>query len=200
MALYRRSQTGDGDYLDMSMTDSLMSWNPHIVSEVLAHARPPDLARERLYGGAAFYNIYATADERYIVLSGAEMNFAENLLSALGRTDLIELCRAPWGPAQDPVKQFLRETFATRTLAEWDAWLADKGVCYAPVLNLHEAWQQGFLRERGMIEPGIDGVERLDPLPRGTGSPIGVSRRPRCGYGPRTRADRLCGRRTQAPV
>ncbi len=161
MALYRRSQTGDGDYLDMSMTDSLMSWNPHIVSEVLAHARPPGLARERLYGGAAFYNIYATADERYIVLSGAEMNFAENLLSALGRTDLIELCRAPWGPAQDPVKQFLRETFATRTLAEWDAWLADKGVCYAPVLNLHEAWQQGFLRERGMIEPGIDGVERL---------------------------------------
>lgn len=161
MALFRRAQTGHGDYLDMAMTDSLMSWNPHIVSEVIAHERPPQLAHERLYGGAAFYNVYATADERYIVLSGAEMNFAENLLTALGRADLIDSCRAPWGPAQDPVKQFLRETFATRTLAEWDAWLADKGVCYAPVLNLHEAWQQDFLRERGMIDAGIDGVERL---------------------------------------
>lgn len=161
MALFRRAQTGQGDYLDMAMTDSLMSWNPHIVSEVIAHERPPQLAHERLYGGAAFYNVYATADERYIVLSGAEMNFAENLLTALGRADLIDTCRAPWGPAQDPVKQFLGKTFATRTLAEWDAWLADKGVCYAPVLNLHEAWQQDFLRERGMIEAGIDGVERL---------------------------------------
>lgn len=161
MALFRRERTGEGDYLDMAMTDSLMSWNPHIVSEVIAHDRSPDLAAERLYGGAAFYNVYATADERYIVLSGAEMNFAENLLSALGRPDLIDVCRAPWGPAQDPVKQFLHATFATRTLAEWDAWLADKGVCYAPVLNLHEAWQQGFLRERGMIEAGADGVERL---------------------------------------
>lgn len=161
MALFRRERTGEGDYLDMAMTDSLMSWNPHIVSEVIAHDRSPDLAAERLYGGAAFYNVYATADERYIVLSGAEMNFAENLLSALGRPDLIDVCRAPWGPAQDPVKQFLHATFATRTLAEWDAWLADKGVCYAPVLNLHEAWQQGFLRERGMIETGADGVERL---------------------------------------
>ncbi len=161
MALYRRAQTGVGDYLDMAMTDSLMSWNPHIVSEVIANEQAPDIAHERLYGGAAFYNVYATADDRYIVLSGAEMNFAANLLNALGRADLIEVCRAPWGPAQEPVKQFLRETFATRTLAEWDAWLADKGVCYAPVLNLHEAWQQDFLRERGMIERGIDGVERL---------------------------------------
>ncbi|MGR9090084.1 MAG: CaiB/BaiF CoA transferase family protein [Gammaproteobacteria bacterium] len=161
MALFRRSQTGLGDFLDMSMTDSLMSWNPHIVSEVIAHDQPPDLAHERLYGGAAFYNVYATADDRYIVLSGAEMNFATSLLSALGRPDLIAICRAPWGPAQDPVKQFLRETFLTRTLADWDAWLADKGVCYAPVLNLNEAWQQEFLRERGMIETGLDGVERL---------------------------------------
>jgi len=161
MALLRRAQTGQGDCLDMSMTDSLMSWNPHIVSNVLAAGEPPDLERERLYGGAAFYNVYATADGRHVVLSGAEMNFVENLLTALGRPDLVDVCRRPWGPEQDPVKAFLTATFATRTLDEWDTWLADKGVCYAPVLNLHEAWQQGYLRERGMIETGADGVERL---------------------------------------
>ena len=161
MALYRREQTGHGDFIDMSMTDSLMSWNPHIISNVLAADRPPDLERERLYGGAAFYNVYRTADDRHLVLSGAEMNFVENLLTALERPDLIELCRLPWGPDQDPVKTFLSETFATRTLTEWDAWLADKGVCYAPVLDLHEGWQEPYLRERGMISKGADGVERL---------------------------------------
>ena len=171
MALYRREQTGQGDFIDMSMTDSLMSWNPHIISNVLAEGRPPDLERERLYGGAAFYNVYRTADGRHIVLSGAEMNFVENLLTALERPDLVEVCRRPWGPDQDAVKTFLRKTFATRTLAEWDAWLADKRVCYAPVLDLHEAWQEPYLRERGMVSIGADGVERL-------GTPVKFRREP----------------------
>jgi crotonobetainyl-CoA:carnitine CoA-transferase CaiB-like acyl-CoA transferase len=161
MALYRREKTGTGDFLDMAMTDSLMSWNPHIVSNVLAENRAPELERERLYGGAAFYNVYATADARHIVLSGAEMNFVENLLTALERPDLIAVGRLPWGPDQAPLKAFLRDTFATRTMQEWDAWLADKGVCYAPVFDLHEAWEQPYLRERGIVETGADGVERL---------------------------------------
>ena len=161
MALYRREQTGQGDFVDMSMTDSLMSWNPHIVSSVLVEGRPPELEHERLYGGAAFYNVYQTKDERHLVLSGAEMNFVENLLTALERPDLIEVCQRPWGPEQDFVKDFLRSTFATRTLAEWNDWLADKGVCYAPVLDMNEAWQEPYLRERGMVAAGADGVERL---------------------------------------
>lgn len=161
MALFAREQSGRGDFLDISMTDALMSWNPHIVSSVITTEAPPALASERLYGGAAFYNIYTTADDRHLVLSGAEMNFVENLLNALKRPDLIDCCREPWGPAQAPVKQFLSETFAQKTLAEWDSWLADKGVCYAPVLNLHEAWHEPYLHERGMIEAGADGIERL---------------------------------------
>lgn len=161
MALFRREKTGKGDFLDMAMVDTLMSWTPHILSSVIAEKRAPTLANERLHGGAAFYNIYRTADDKYIVLSGAEMNFVENLLNALGRPDLIPVCRLPWGPAQDPVKRFLEETFATKTRDDWDRWLADKGVCYAPLLDLNEAWHQGYLRERGIVVKGDDGVENL---------------------------------------
>jgi crotonobetainyl-CoA:carnitine CoA-transferase CaiB-like acyl-CoA transferase len=161
MALLRREKSGHGDFIDAAMVDSLMSWTPHILSPVLAEDRAPDLASERLHGGAAFYNVYRTADDRHIVLSGAEMNFVENLLSALGRPDLIELCRAPWGEAQEPVKRFLAATFATRTRDEWDRWLADKSVCYAPVLDMREAWRQPYLRERAMVLTGEDGVEHL---------------------------------------
>jgi crotonobetainyl-CoA:carnitine CoA-transferase CaiB-like acyl-CoA transferase len=161
MALLRRTSTGEGDFIDGAMVDALMAWTPHILSPVLAEDRAPDLASERLHGGAAFYGSYRTADGGHIVLSGAEMNFVRNLLDALGRPDLIELCRGSWGPAQAPVKQFLAETFATRSRDEWDRWLADKGVCYAPVLDLKEAWQQPFLRERGTVVTGPDGVEQL---------------------------------------
>lgn len=161
MALYRRATTGRGDFIDAAMLDTLMSWTPHILDAVVARDRAPEPACERLHGGAAFYNIYRTLDDRYLVLSGAEMNFVENLLTALGRPELIALCREPWGPAQAPVRTFLAETFRTRTRADWDAWLADKGVCYAPVLDVHEAWHSSVLRERGMIREGEDGVEHL---------------------------------------
>ncbi|MBV8169421.1 MAG: CoA transferase [Alphaproteobacteria bacterium] len=161
MALLRRHQTQQGDFIDVSMIDTLMSWTPHILSPVLHDHKAPDLASERLHGGAAFYNIYRTKDDRYIVLSGAEMNFVETLLTALGRPDLIEVCRRPWGPAQDSVRAFLTETFATRTRDEWDAWLREQSVCYAPVLELDEAWRQPVLRERDMVRTGEDGTEHL---------------------------------------
>lgn len=161
MALLRREKTGQGDYVDVSMIDALMSWTPHILGSVIAEGRAPDLAHERLYGGSAFYNVYRTSDGKHIVLSGSEMNFVETLLNALGRPDLIALCRLPPGPAQDPVKRFLQETFLTRTRDEWDRWLADKRVCYAPVLGLDEAWGQEMLRERGFLVKGDDGVENL---------------------------------------
>ncbi len=161
MALLRREKTGRGDLVDVAMTDALLSWMPHIVGRVVAEGRAPDLATERLYGGAAFYNVYRTADGKHLVLSGAEMNFVENLLNALGRPDLIAACRLPPGPAQDPVRSYLEATFATRTRDEWDRWLADKGVCYAPVLDLAEAWGSPVLRERGMIFTGDDGVENI---------------------------------------
>jgi crotonobetainyl-CoA:carnitine CoA-transferase CaiB-like acyl-CoA transferase len=171
MALLRRQKSGEGDWIDASMLDTLFSWTPHILGSVVKDGRSPDLAHERLHGGAAFYEIYGTKDGKHVVLSGAEMNFFENLLVALGRPDLVDVCRLPWGPHQEPAKAFLRETFATRTRDEWDSWLADKGVCYAPVLELHEAWQQPVMRERGMIVKGEDGIENL-------GTPIHFLREP----------------------
>lgn len=171
MALLRREKTGQGDWVDVAMADALFSWMPHILGPVIEDGEAPDLERERLYGGAAFYEVYRTGDGKHLVLSGAEMKFVENLLNALGRPDLIDVCRRPWGPEQEPVKAFLRETFATRTRDEWDDWLADKDVCYAPVLDLHEAWQRLAERNNGMVLKGDDGVDNI-------GTPIRFRREP----------------------
>jgi crotonobetainyl-CoA:carnitine CoA-transferase CaiB-like acyl-CoA transferase len=161
MALLRRDTTGKGDCIDMAMGDALMSWTPHILGSVVAQDRAPVLAEERLHGGSAFYNVYRTSDDKYVVLSGSEMNFVANLLNALGRPDLIELCRKPAGEAQAPVRKFLEETFLTKTRDEWDRWMQGKSVCFAPVLDLKEAWHSPVLRDRGMILKGPDGVDAL---------------------------------------
>ena len=150
MALLRRTQTGKGDYLDLSMQDALIAWTPNVMGPVFAQQRAPVPKEERSWGGAAFYGIYRTADGRHLTLGGSEIKFAENLLNALQRPDLIANCRLSPGPAQDLVKAFLRTTFASRALAHWQDFLSTVDVCWAPVHDLKEALDTAHLRERGM--------------------------------------------------
>ncbi len=159
MALYRRQTTGQGDYLDISMFDSVIAWTPHATGPVFAKGEAPDLARSRFWGGAALYNLYQTADGRWIALGGSEIKFAENLLDKLGRPDLLPLAKLPPGDGQEPLRAFLRQTFAARTQAEWTAWFEGLDVCFAPVRSLKEAFDDPYLIERGLLGFDDDGAE-----------------------------------------
>ena len=77
--------------------------------------------------------------------------FIDNLLTALGRPDLIGLAKRGHGSHQEPVKAFLAEVFATRTRDEWTAWFATRDVCYAPVYDLKEAYRDPQVRARNMV-------------------------------------------------
>jgi crotonobetainyl-CoA:carnitine CoA-transferase CaiB-like acyl-CoA transferase len=151
MALVRRQTTGQGDYLDISMHDSTMSWLPNATGPVFAEGRAPRVKEERSWGGHSFYNIYETADARHIVLAGVEHKFIRNLLSLFGREDMIEEAARPPGPAHAAVKAFLQSVFLTRTRDEWAKWAEDKDVCLAPVLDLHEAFHHPQLEARQML-------------------------------------------------
>jgi crotonobetainyl-CoA:carnitine CoA-transferase CaiB-like acyl-CoA transferase len=151
MALLGRTQTGRGDYLDIAMFDSLLPWCAHTAGDAIAGGAAPCSATQRSLGGAAFYQVYRTADGRHVALGGREEKFVANLLHALERPDLIPLGSAPAGPAQAPLIAFLRETFATRSRDDWVAWFADKDVAFAPVLDFREALDQPHVAERGLL-------------------------------------------------
>jgi len=151
MALWRREGTGKGDYLDISMHDSMVAALPNILGPTLAENRQPLACEERTTGGSAFYRAYKTRDGRHIVLAGQEMKFVQALLAALGRPELAELSERGPGPHQQPLIAFLQETFAGRTRDEWDAWLAGLDVCYAPLKTLPEALADPQLLARQMI-------------------------------------------------
>jgi crotonobetainyl-CoA:carnitine CoA-transferase CaiB-like acyl-CoA transferase len=167
MALLRRATTGVGDYIDISMQDSLVSWLVNVVGPVFAEDRDLVLENERGFGGNAFYNVYACSDGRFLTLGGSEIKFAANLLTQLGRPDLIELCKLPPGPGQAPVREFLRQTFAAQPLAHWETYLAPIDVCWAPVRTLREALASEQVRSRGMrqeVEQQGFGGGRVDQL------------------------------------
>lgn len=160
MALLRRSVTGQGDYIDISMQDSLMSWLVNVVGPVFGEDRDLVLSSERGFGGNAFYNIYRCSDGEYLTLGGSEVKFAANLLTALNRPDLIELCHLPPGSGQEPVRAFLRETIASKPLAYWVEFLTPLDVCWAPVKTLKQALASEQIAARGMR---IDRIQEKEP-------------------------------------
>jgi crotonobetainyl-CoA:carnitine CoA-transferase CaiB-like acyl-CoA transferase len=161
MALYRRHTSKRGDYLDISMQDCLMAWTSNAVGPTFAERRAAVPSHERSWGGNAFYRIYATACGRHIALGGAEHKFVDNLLALLGRPDLAACTRAGPGPQQQPLVQFLSAQFASKTLAQWHALLENVDVCWAPVLNLVEAFASEQVNARQMLITDADQMPHI---------------------------------------
>jgi crotonobetainyl-CoA:carnitine CoA-transferase CaiB-like acyl-CoA transferase len=150
MALIGRTVSGKGDYIDCAMFDSLLPWCAHIAGSAIAGGASPKSVSQRSLGGAAFYQVYATADGKHIALGGRELKFVDNLLNALGRPDLIPLGNMPAG-AQGALIVFFQETFAKRTRDEWVKWFADKDVAFSPVLDFREALDAPHIVHRNLL-------------------------------------------------
>lgn len=161
MALLRRHETGRGDYLDMAMSDCLLASLGNNLGLAMSARQQPDPRATRALGGNALYALYATKDQDWIALGGQEMKFAVNLLSLLGRPDLIDLCRLPPGKGQDPLREFLRETFRTRTRKQWVAFFDGHDVPFAPVQTLPEVLDDAQFRERGMVVNDARGWDQI---------------------------------------
>jgi crotonobetainyl-CoA:carnitine CoA-transferase CaiB-like acyl-CoA transferase len=164
MALIGREQTGRGDFIDCAMFDSLLPWCAHIAGSAIAGGESPVSSKQRSLGGAGFYQVYRTSDGKHVVLGGREIKFAENLLNALGRPDLIEHAKREAGE-QNELIAFLRGVFAGKCRDEWVSWFADKDVAFAPVLDFREALNEPHIAERGLwVEH--DGAHHLAPAIR----------------------------------
>ncbi len=165
MALVGRDRTGKGDYIDIAMFDSLLPWSAHTASSAIAGGPAPRSSEQRSLGGAGFYQVYPCKDGRHIVLGGREMKFAQTLLTALEREDLIPLAEAEAGPDQAPLIAFLRTTFAARTRGEWVEWFAGRDVAFAPVLDFREAFDEPHIATRGLLVEA-DGAHHIAPAIR----------------------------------
>ena len=151
MALVRRASTGKGDYLDISMLESMASAMPNVMGPTFAEGRQPDPKLERSTGGAAFYRIYRTSDGRHVVLGAQEPKFVKAVLGKLGREDLVPLCLRGPGAHQQPVIEALAAAFASRTASEWERWFEGVDACFARVNTLPEALDDPQFAARGFV-------------------------------------------------
>lgn len=149
-ALLRRARTGQGCYLDISMTDVVLAWQAPSLSEAIL--APEALARgaDPDTGGLASYNIYAAACGNFVTLAAEEAVFWEKFCRAIGREDLVSRRLEPV-PQHGLIAEVAR-VFATHTALEWEARLAGTDCCFQRVLAAEEALDFPQFAARGLIE------------------------------------------------
>lgn len=165
-ALLGRGRSGTGCNIDIAINESLLLWN------ALSFAAPMARGEGVLNGGAAFYQIYPTADGRFVTLSPLEPKFWENFCAAVGRSEWITRRYEPL--PQEGLIADVTALFRSHPLAHWDEVLGNADCCYQAVLDLNEAVNHPQNRARGLIHES-DGltdvlfpakVEGEDALPR----------------------------------
>lgn len=156
-ALLRREKTGEGAYIDTSLYETVLSWQ----SFGQAGASRPGSQLKPGYGlitgGMACYQIYQTADAKYVVLGALEEKFWSAFCKSVGREEWIDRQHEPM-PQTALIKE-LRALFASATRDHWVAMIADADCCFEPLLDPAEVGGHPHVRDRHLIEPP-QGVQR----------------------------------------
>ena len=157
-ALVGRAATGEGRYVDVSMTDGALSLLPLLGTRVLNGTPEPGPGEAELTGALPGYNIYETSDGRYLTVGALEPKFFANLCQRLGRPDLAARQFPRDAADRDATIAELAAIFHTKTRAEWLEELADADVCVGPVNTITEALADPQLRARNMTTHGSYGA------------------------------------------
>ena len=149
-ALMARERTGNGQYVDIAMSEGVLYMLSGLISDVLSRGIKAERGGNRLNGGAPYYNVYKTKDGGYFSIAAIEPWFWENLCRALEREDLLPHQDAT-GAKKAEVEQALAEAFLTKTRDEWFETLKDQNISAGKVYSLEEALDDPHAQQRGMV-------------------------------------------------
>jgi len=172
-AVIHRQQSGEGQFVDISMFDAAIAWHGPVVSHFLVGNQEPTWESWLLNGGS-FYDFYRTADGRYLSVGSLEPKFWQGFCQAIGRPDLIETgWRTDDLAGQQKLKAEVKKVIAGRTFEEWRSIFAALDVCVEPVLTIAEMVDHPQTQARQMI---VDVPQAGGATQRQVGSPFKFSK------------------------
>lgn len=149
IALRHAALTGQGQEIDISLFNVAMNLMPGAASLFFGSGFVAERGNNWLTGAYANYNIYATADGRYVSVGCLEKKFWRNLCIGLGREELIDMID---DESNHPyLKEQLAAAFKQKTMREWEEFFADKDACVTPVLNFKEAVESEQVQANEMV-------------------------------------------------
>ena len=177
MALQHRNRTGLGQYIDVSMFDSMISaMSSNYMSHLGSGVTPKPM-------GSAFptvvpYRVFHASDRVFSIAVGSEKLWAA-FCEAIGHLELREnpdyASNASRIQNRHELERKLEEIFSARTAAEWIRVLGSAGVPSSLVLNFAEVVehpQSAFREMFPWMEHPTAGAHQI------TGSPIKMSETP----------------------
>jgi alpha-methylacyl-CoA racemase len=174
-ALLRRQKTGVGEYLDVSVTEGVLSLMALNVDQHLATGADPGPGHDILTGRYACYDTYPAADGKWLSVGAIEPHFYANLCKALGCDRWLE--HQLEDAVQDEIRADFRSAFAKRTRDEWVADLSPNDTCVAPVYTIAELAVDAHLQSRGAFcearHPENPSFRQLAPVLAGMKQPDG---------------------------
>ena len=119
--------------------------------------------------GAHFYEVYETADGKFVSIGGIEPQFYAELLERLG-LDAEEMPKQNDATRWEDAKVIFADRIATKTRDEWDTIFEGSDACYAPVLEPDEAVAHPHNHQRETFVE-VAGVVQPAPAPRFSRTP-----------------------------
>jgi crotonobetainyl-CoA:carnitine CoA-transferase CaiB-like acyl-CoA transferase len=170
-ALQEARRSGEGQMVDISMTDGSLAWLVMEAGRYFGSGEVPKRGEVMLSGGIICYRPYEAKDG-WVTCGALEPKFWGAFCRGVGREDLIEQQFAK--PGSDAHRQ-VEEIFRTKTREEWGAFNDEHDAMIEPVLDLDEALESELVREREMVisyeQPEFGEIRQL-------GFPIKLSRTP----------------------
>lgn len=150
-ALQARTRTGEGQYVDVSMMDGLVSWLTYHAADFLFAGIEPRGGERNFLGAAPCYNIYCCSDGKYLSLGIIEAHFWTRFCELVARSHLLE---HQWPQGDTAQRQFAELTamFLMKTRDEWAQLLTAADIPAAPVNSMQEAFAHPQMQERQMLQ------------------------------------------------
>lgn len=137
VALRHCDQTGQGQEIDISLHNTALSLLPTAASCLFGDGSTAARGTHWFSGSQPNYNIYQTADGRYLAVGCLEYKFWQNMCLAMNRPELVE--RIKQEQLFESTIQELQAEFLKKTAAEWMLLFSGKDTCVTPILSYAEA-------------------------------------------------------------
>jgi crotonobetainyl-CoA:carnitine CoA-transferase CaiB-like acyl-CoA transferase len=144
--LVQKERTGKSAYLDVAITDALISlMGLHVCHESVTHEE------NGINDHGIAYNIYETKEKRFVTLGAIEEKFWVNFCKGINREELIPGKKTS-AVLDNPYYLEMVKVFKSRTFSEWVDFSLQVDCCMAPVLETSELQNNFYVKERGFIE------------------------------------------------
>ena len=176
-ALFEAAASGQGQVVDAAMVDGSALLTTMIHAFRAMGTWSDERGTNMLDTGAHFYDVYETADAKFVSIGSIEPQFYAELLRLSGLAEdpdfSAQMDRSRW----PELKAKLAAVFKTKTREQWCDLMERTDVCFAPVLSMGEAPQHPHIRDRGTFTE-VAGVVQPAPAPRFSRTPAAIQRPP----------------------